>query len=736
MATRDEFITSAADLRFRVGFSVIPLIAGTKKPIVSWEKYQKERAGYGEILLWWSAEDSRNNKKGIAEVCNLGIVCGSISDGLVVLDVDPRKGGSLGTLFRKFGLDLTEAVMVETGGGGWHIYYKAPKGKIINTMVLLPGIEVRSEGAIVVAPPSIHPDTGKEYKWVCSPFDREIEPLPFQIMQAIEKKKTDNTVSVKGYGPEPTDEIVRNVLREVLLSVGEQADSQSEAINHYILGKFDKRRDKEIDRSGWSYTLARLLLEKGIVAQDDHIRLATVVYGSNVHKSKFKNRADRWQDACRIADVAINADYSEGIDEFTEVIANKYKIPPFPEKICTGLIGEIAHALDEISEAPLAYLYHALMTCFSIYAAGSVTLNTNLKVKPTLYTILLGHSSHSRKSTAMDKAIDFFGDALGDNFYDRTYQGFFGSGEGVLKKLADVGQKNSRGLANILWCVDEFEQVIARSTMEHSILAPLLQTLYESDRFEYTTVTRNVRVTNAYLSLLSSSTIDTFASMWEKRLTEGGLLNRLWLVAPHPAKKLVLPPELGAEGERLKEDLRELLWSLEQGPVIKVGGVERRLAAEINTHKIPLTTKALDLWTDFYLEEFPILTEEAPEAARRLETYGLRFALLTALSRKEFEGISRDTLERVIALLKYEFSVRKALKPLDAKSDTAKIEQLICRKLCEGQLTKRDLYRSISGHRYGAGLFERALDNLARIGFIHIERKGKQALITLVDTLD
>ena len=68
MATRDEFITSAADLRFRVGFSVIPLIAGTKKPIVSWEKYQKERAGYGEILLWWSAEDSRNDKKGIAEV--------------------------------------------------------------------------------------------------------------------------------------------------------------------------------------------------------------------------------------------------------------------------------------------------------------------------------------------------------------------------------------------------------------------------------------------------------------------------------------------------------------------------------------------------------------------------------------------------------------------------------------------------------------------------------------------
>ena len=50
MVTREDFITSAADLRFRVGFSVIPLIAGTKKPIVSWEKYQKERAGYGEIL--------------------------------------------------------------------------------------------------------------------------------------------------------------------------------------------------------------------------------------------------------------------------------------------------------------------------------------------------------------------------------------------------------------------------------------------------------------------------------------------------------------------------------------------------------------------------------------------------------------------------------------------------------------------------------------------------------------
>jgi hypothetical protein len=80
----------------------------------------------------------------------------------VVTDIDPRHGGDV-TLARWWhGLPATPTAMTGRGDGGHHLWWLRPTGRL--TGRLLPGVDLKASG-YVVAPPSIHPDTGGRYVW-------------------------------------------------------------------------------------------------------------------------------------------------------------------------------------------------------------------------------------------------------------------------------------------------------------------------------------------------------------------------------------------------------------------------------------------------------------------------------------------------------------------------------------------------------------------------------------------
>jgi hypothetical protein len=97
----------------------------------------------------------------------LAIRTGAAS-GLVVVDVDPDKGGmaSLTTLVRQALTPPTR--FVRTGSGGLHLYYRhpGPHTKIrCSQSEIAPGIDIKADGGYVVAPPSVHPRTRIPYAW-------------------------------------------------------------------------------------------------------------------------------------------------------------------------------------------------------------------------------------------------------------------------------------------------------------------------------------------------------------------------------------------------------------------------------------------------------------------------------------------------------------------------------------------------------------------------------------------
>jgi len=126
-------------------FSLIPLEG--KRPIESgWTKWCSEKRPF-----------NREHFKGK----NAGVACGPAS-GVLVIDVDDE--GRFEELLREKGWLLPETFKVLTGTGKPHHYYQYPQnGKRYGNKATKGVYDVRGLGGVVVAPWSIHPETGKLY---------------------------------------------------------------------------------------------------------------------------------------------------------------------------------------------------------------------------------------------------------------------------------------------------------------------------------------------------------------------------------------------------------------------------------------------------------------------------------------------------------------------------------------------------------------------------------------------
>jgi len=137
-------------------FNIIPLRKNEKRPLVSWEKYQKELFPKEHLKEY--------------PHCNYGVVCGEISKKLVVIDfdVDKNNKNDLKTIYSNIISQnplLEKTFVVKTQSGGIHFYFRLVNSMDIylklerknNIKSLIKGInhiEIQGEGKYVVCPPS------------------------------------------------------------------------------------------------------------------------------------------------------------------------------------------------------------------------------------------------------------------------------------------------------------------------------------------------------------------------------------------------------------------------------------------------------------------------------------------------------------------------------------------------------------------------------------------------------
>lgn len=112
------------------------------------------------ISSWWRAEYCG---------ANIGV---RLPVNIFVVDVDPRNGGSesLKNLEASYGvLPATLTVVSGRGDGGSHRYYRRPSGTLTSKQLGC-GIDIKTSSGYVVAPPSIHPASGRPYTWIEAPI--------------------------------------------------------------------------------------------------------------------------------------------------------------------------------------------------------------------------------------------------------------------------------------------------------------------------------------------------------------------------------------------------------------------------------------------------------------------------------------------------------------------------------------------------------------------------------------
>jgi len=138
------------------GLSVIPLVG--KRPPEEWTYYQSHLASKKQIELWW----------GMYRDANVGVVTGSISN-LFVVDFDYDAVRTFTSAYPIITRHLGDDFIVSRTGKGFHCIIRTNEAKMLRNKKVAKSpsgvlIETRGEGGYIVAPPSIHPDTGRQYQ--------------------------------------------------------------------------------------------------------------------------------------------------------------------------------------------------------------------------------------------------------------------------------------------------------------------------------------------------------------------------------------------------------------------------------------------------------------------------------------------------------------------------------------------------------------------------------------------
>jgi len=149
------------------GLNLIPLKPNSKEPSLNWKEYQKKKY---DGFIPMSA--------------NYGVICGQISDNLLVIDIDKTNDK---TILDKIIPDCLNKTLVNETGKGFHIYIKTTKHpdktvRLDNNNI---HIDIQVKGVYVVGAESIHPN-GKTYKQIST--TNKIIRLDFkQILKRLEK---------------------------------------------------------------------------------------------------------------------------------------------------------------------------------------------------------------------------------------------------------------------------------------------------------------------------------------------------------------------------------------------------------------------------------------------------------------------------------------------------------------------------------------------------------------------
>jgi hypothetical protein len=606
-----------------------------KIPCEPWQPWQQEPPHPDQIAAWCEKYPD----------ANIGLATGKVS-GVVVLDVDGEEGVTSAR-----NLDLPKETWVAKTGRGWHVYLAHPGNgmRIGNRAGLRPHMDVRGDGGYVVVPRSVH-ESGKVYEWIKSPDSCPLAPIPPALLKLLLSE-----------APAPSD------------------GSQSPG-----------RQIPEGQRNDQLYRLARGLLAKGLTPA----AIEAALQAENLA------RCEPPLSQAEVRAIAKHAETQPNRASFV-LPAEPMIAPPLqvPDVGMIGIAKDFAELYAEYLEAPHSFFYFSFLTYLGITVAKQITLRSELAPEPRLFTVLIGESADTRKSTALRKT-DQFWRSLGEDGDAGVLLGV-GSAEGLAAELKE------RVDHTVLLHFDELKSFVDKAKADNSVLLPMVSTLFERNDYDNRTKLGSISVRGASLALLAACTAETYATTFDARFFSIGLVNRLWIVADRTTQRIAVPdPIPAAATEAIRTRTIGLLRDM-------------RAAYRTNNYQavpLGLSKSAAAMFSEWYANREGSIFE------RRLDTYGHRLMVLLAASSGR-DVVDEAVMTAVLALLRYELDARRECDPVNAENTIATLEERIRRALARGAVGGWELKKRLHSERVGVWMWLTAIENLRKTGELTWDRK-------------
>ena len=174
----------------------------------------------------------------------------------VVLDIDPRDGGTVEALEEAAGGPLPETMIARSGGddGGLHYWFRTELVGLRHRQ-LGPGIDIREGGRhYVIAPPSIHPDSGKPYRWLSL---APVALIPPGIAHRIAPKPVPSPLPAS-----PLTSHSHRAIDGLLRRMGEAIEGERNSVLFWCSARMAERETQRAS-TDWR-TLANIALQRGL----------------------------------------------------------------------------------------------------------------------------------------------------------------------------------------------------------------------------------------------------------------------------------------------------------------------------------------------------------------------------------------------------------------------------------------------------------------------------------------
>lgn len=216
------------------GWHVFPVPPGTKKSYKS--------AEHSGGRKWGATTDADELRKDWTQHpdANVGIVTGPKS-GFFVVEADTVEGhgvdglASLAALEAEHG-PLPDTIEAESPSGSRHIYFRWPEGLNVKNSVskVACGIDVRGDGGMVIAAPSVKPGAEQPYVWKHPPPLFDLTECPDWLLQLCLKPDTTEREEVAGLDPDGSGKwaetaLVGETYRVIAASSGSRNDTLNRA---------------------------------------------------------------------------------------------------------------------------------------------------------------------------------------------------------------------------------------------------------------------------------------------------------------------------------------------------------------------------------------------------------------------------------------------------------------------------------------------------------------------------